>query len=180
MFGTEKIIRFLLQPLRIYAVCGFILGVTLHILAIAGLQPNNKVLLVGPGIAIFPLWLPVTHLSMRLTRGLSRKEAWKAMFSGCPEWMKSAVNILYWYALVNFAVAIIIVFLFPAAAKSSPGSAPRFFWILASSYYMLFYFAGLAALTAVSERGMPTCPNGHSVSINDKYCPICGARIQRA
>ena len=174
---TEKIIRLVLQPLRIYAACGFIFSVVLHILAIAGLQPNNKALLFGPGIAIFPLWLPVTHLSMNLTRGLSRKEAWKTMVSGCPKWMRSTISVLYWYAMVNFAVAIIIVFVFPIA-KSSSGSAPRFFWILASSYYMLFYFAGLATLTTVSERGMPTCPNGHSISINDKYCSVCGTPIQ--
>jgi hypothetical protein len=175
---TEKIIRFFLQPLRIYATCGFIFSAVLHVLAIAGLQPNNNVLLFGPGVAIFPLWLPVTHLAMVLTRGLGRKEAWKVTISGCPKWMRSTISVLYWYAMVNFAVAIIVVFLFPAA-KSSSGSAPRLFWILASSYYMLFYFAGLVTLTTVNKRGTPTCPNGHSISISDKFCPTCGSPIQQ-
>jgi hypothetical protein len=166
----QDIARLFLQPLRIYAICGFILSIALNILAIAGLQPNNNVLLFGLGVAIFPLWLPVTHLAMSLTRGLSRKEAWNAMLSGCPKWMKSISNVLYWYAM--FAVAI-FVFLF-SAQNSNSGSAPRFFWILGSSYYMLFYFAGLTVLTTVKERGLPSCPSGHSVSINDKYCPVCG------
>lgn len=136
--GAEKMTGFLFQLLRVYAASGFILSLILHTLAIVGLQPNNNAFLFGPGFAIFPLWLPVTRFSMRLTRGLGRKEAWKAMISGCPKWMKFFISALYWYAIVNLALAMIIVVLFPFP-KSSPESAPRFFWILASSYYMFLF-----------------------------------------
>jgi hypothetical protein len=175
----EKIFRLLLQPLRLYAACGFIFCGGLHLLAIAGLQPSDEALLFGPGIAIFPLWLPVTHLSMNLTRGLGRKEAWKVMFSGGPKWMRYITKFLYWYAIVNFVIVVVITILIPPTASSS-GNAPRIFWILASSYYMLFYFSGLAFLTTVRGKEMPKCPNGHPVWANDKYCRVCGAPIPPA
>jgi hypothetical protein len=174
---SAQTIRILSLPLMAYAVCGIILSVAAHLLAISGLQPNSDGYLIGLMLGIVPLWVPVTYIGTRLMHGAPKKEVWKILHSGCPAWMGYTDRILYWYAGANFVGVVLAPFLAPGLLEST-GAAPRAFWIAASSYGMLFYFAGLCTLTAAYRKGIERrCSNGHIVGVVDKFCPTCGTSL---
>jgi hypothetical protein len=81
------------------------------------------------------------------------------------------------YAIVNF---VIFIFLAPSG-KSTSGAPPAVVWHGFSGHWMLFYSAGLAIITTAYRRGIanlsPQCANGHSISLGDKFCPVCGVPI---
>jgi hypothetical protein len=168
----------ILSPLLIaYAVCGLVLSVAAHLLAIIGLPPNIDGFVIGLFVGVFPFWVPVTYIVMKLAHGASNKDFWKILHSGCPAWMSHADRVLYWYAGANFVVVVLASFFYPVLLQST-GVAPRAFWILASSYCMLFYFAGLCAITTAYRKGIERkCSNGHVVGVGDKFCPTCGTSL---
>ena len=67
---AEMVTQILLLPLMVYAACGLILSLAVHLMALAGLQPpGGNALFFGLHVGIFPLWLPVVLIMMKLTRG---------------------------------------------------------------------------------------------------------------
>ena len=91
MTGTKT--QVLLLPLMVYAACGLVLSLAAHLSALVGLQPGGTALFVGLHVGIFPLWIPVVFIAMKLTGGMrptmtSKADYWNAMFSGCPAWMR--------------------------------------------------------------------------------------------
>lgn len=174
---SVQTIRILSLPLMAYAVCGIILSVAAHLLGISGLQPPSDGYLIGLMLGIFPLWVPATYIVMKLMHGAPNKDYWKIVHSGCPAWMNLTDRILHWYAFANFVGVPLAPFLAPELLQST-GAAPRAFWIVASSYGMLFYFAGLCALTTAYWKGIERkCLNGHVVGVVDKFCPTCGTSL---
>jgi hypothetical protein len=169
--------QILLLPLLAYAACGLLLSLAVHLLSFAGLQPAEKTLFILLHIGIFPLWLPVMFIAMRMTRGVQRKDYWKAVLSGCPTWMKYMTYGFFIYAIANF---LIFMFVAPAGtrdAASPPGSVWRGF----SGHWMAFYSAGLAIVWAAYSRGLSNlerkCANGHVIGFSDRFCPTCGVPI---
>ena len=168
----------ILLPLMIYAVCGLVLSLAAHLLALAGVAPGGNALFVALHVGIFPLWIPVVFIGMRLNNGaMNRRAAWDAMTSGCPAWMRYMTRGFFIYALVNF---FLFVMTMPAGATKG-GEPSAAVWRGFSGHWMLFYSAGLATLTTAYRRGwanlQPRCRNGHVVSVGDKFCPTCGAAI---
>ena len=166
-----------LLALMVYAACGFIVSSAVHLLALAGLQPHDHVLMIGLTVGIFALWLPVTPILLKLGTGVSRKDVWKVLYSGCPTWMLHANKILNAYAIANFAIVTVMFFVLPTWLASTD-DVPRWFWLLFSSYMMLFYFGGLGTLITAQQKGYANlqlkCLNGHIIGYSDRYCPTCG------
>jgi hypothetical protein len=128
------------------------------------------------------MWLPVILIMMKLTTGMTpsfgwRRDYWNAAFSGCPAWMRYMTNAFLTYALVNFAVFMMIA----PTGKQIGGDPPTPIWRGFSGHWMVFYSVGLAVFTTAYQRGIsnlePKCPNGHSVGFDDKFCPTCGVPI---
>jgi hypothetical protein len=68
---AEMVTQILLLPLMVYAACGLILSLAVHLMALAGLQPpGGNALFFGLHVGIFPLWLPVVLIMMKLTKGM--------------------------------------------------------------------------------------------------------------
>jgi hypothetical protein len=177
---AERMTQILLLPLMAYAACGLVLSLAVHLLSFAGLQLGGNVLFFGLHIGIFPLWLPVVLISMKLTNGMKsglRRDYWKVIFSGCPAWMRYMTDGFFIYALVNFA----IFFIGAPTGKQVGGDPPSSVWRGFSGHWMLFYSAGLAVVTTAYRRGISNlerkCPNGHSIGFDDKFCSTCGAPI---
>jgi hypothetical protein len=167
-----------------YAAVGLVSSLTAHLLALAGYQPGGNALFFALHVGIFPLWLPVMFIAMKMMRGMrptgwaSGHQFWKATMSGCPPWMKYMTYGFLFYAIANFAVFI----MFPMpTGKPVSGEPPASVWRGFSGHWMVFYSAGLAILTSAYRRGFdnlePKCPNGHSVGYGDKFCPTCGVPI---
>jgi len=180
---ADRVIRILLLPLMVYAVCGLVLSLTVHLFSLAGLQPPGGFpVFIGLHIGIFPLWLPVILIAANLSRGMRqtvgmRREYWNALLSGCPAWMKYMTYGFFVYAIVNFAIFMI----FGPTGKHSGSDVPGSVWRGFSGHWMAFYSAGLAILTTAYRRGIsnlqPKCPNGHDIGFGDKFCATCGVPI---
>ena len=173
--------QILLLPLMAYAACGLVLSLAVHLLALAGVQVGGNALFFGLHAGIFPLWLAVVLIAMKLTNGMRltgmRLDYWKVVFSGCPAWMRYMTYGFFIYALVNFA----IFFYVAPVGKQIGGVPPASVWRGFSGHWMVFYAAGLAILTTAYRRGISNleqrCPNGHSVGLDDKFCSTCGMPI---
>jgi hypothetical protein len=167
----------LLLPLLAYAACGLLLSLAVHLLSFADLQPGGKTLFVLLHIGIFPLWLVVVIIAMKMTRGVQRKDYWKAVLSGCPIWMKCMTYGFLIYALANF---LIFMFIAPTGTRNA-GSPPGSVWRGFSGHWMAFYSAGLAIVWTAYSRGLSNleqeCANGHVIGFSDRFCPTCGVPI---
>ena len=172
--------QLLLVPLMIYAACGLVLSLAAHILSMFGVQFGTS-LFFALHVGIFPLWIPVVLLSMKMTAGASRKDAWNMMLSGCPRWMRYMTRGFFIYAIVNFAVFFVLTATGHGPTKQASGDPPAVVLHGFSGHWMAFYSAGLAVLTTAYRRGLSNlqrhCPLGHDVGWSDKFCPTCGASI---
>ena|SRR5262245_11331876 len=172
----------LLAVLMLYAACGLVLSLAVHLLSFFGAPPGGHALFIALHVGIFPLWLPVVLLGMRMTNGWRQRDIWKIVLAECPPWMKYMTYGFFIYAIINFVLFIILGAATTPTGRRVVGAAPTSVeWHGFSGHWMAFYAAGLAVVTAAYRRGLanlqPTCPNGHGVSLGDKFCPSCGAAI---
>ncbi|WP_197086770.1 hypothetical protein [Bradyrhizobium sp. LTSPM299] len=170
----------MLFPLIVYATCGLALSLVAHILSMFGVELGMPVF-VALHVGIFPLWIPVVLLSMRMTGGgTNRKDFWKVALSGCPAWMKYMTYGFFIYAAVNFAIFFVLVSLHPPP-KQVGGAPPSVVLHGFSGHWMAFYSAGLAILVTAYRRGLSNlqrrCPFGHNVGWSDRFCPACGSSL---
>jgi hypothetical protein len=170
--------QILLLPLMVYAACGLLLSLAVHILSFFGIQLGGNALFMALHIGIFPLWIPVVLIAQKMLGGAQRKDFWKIALSGCPPWMRYMTYGFFIYAIVNF---IIFVAFFAPTGKQAGAHVPTAVWHGFSGHWMAFYSAGLAILTTAYNRGLSNlqrqCPNGHVIGWNDSYCGTCGLHV---
>jgi hypothetical protein len=167
-----------LMPFLVLAVIGLILSLISHTAAVLG-QPQP----LGPAawglhIGIFVVWLPAVIVSNRLTGDFKRKDFWKRVLCGCPDWMKWLTGAFFGYAVFNFL--FFIASAPPGKAVVGANAPPEVFRGF-SGHWMAFYSAAAAILysaIAVSQSD-PTrrCPNRRPVSPSASYCEECGAAV---
>jgi hypothetical protein len=173
--------QILLPPLMLYAACGLILSLSVHILSFFGIEVGGNTLFMALHVGIFPLWLPVVLIGRQMTGGrTSRGNFWKAALSGCPPWMRYMTYGFFIYAGVNFVIFFVLTGLHPAP-KQFGGSPPAAVIHGFSGHWMAFYSAGLAVVTSAYRRGLSNlqrrCPFGHDVGWSDQFCPTCGTSL---
>ena len=171
--------QILLLPLMVYAACGLVLSLTVHILSLFGILFGGSALFYSLHIGIFPLWFPVVFIARKMTGGARRQDFWKAALSGCPPWMKYMTYGFFIYAFVNFAIFFVLVSMHPQHNGSGAPTAEVMHGF--SGHWMAFYSAGLAILTTAYRKGLSNlqqrCPFGHEVGLNDRFCPTCGSAV---
>jgi len=161
----------------VLAAIGFILSVTAHVMALLGIPIPGGGLVWGLHIGIFVVWIPTVLVGNRMTRGTNRKDFWKTTLVGCPVWMQRALHVVFFYAIFNFIYFLITTSSHPKITGVAPPSIVRGF----SGHWMLFYGAAFATLYSaihaprlLRER---KCPQGHSVTPLDRFCPKCGTAL---
>lgn len=171
--------QILLPPLMLYAACGLVLSLVVHILSFFGIQFGGNTLFFGLHVGIFPLWIPVVLVSRKMMGGAPRKDFWKAALSGCPPWMKYMTYGFFIYAFVNFAIFIVLLQMHPPPRGTTEPPAAVLHGF--SGHWMAFYSAGLAILTTAYRRGLSNlqrkCRFGHEIGWSDRFCPTCGAAV---
>ena len=174
----------ILLPLMAYAACGLIVSLVVHVLSFFGPPPGGDTLFFGLHVGIFPLWLPVVVFVHKLSAGTRRQDIWKAALYDCPLWLRYVTYGFFAYALANFAVFFLGVFLSAPSAMSTGGPPSAVVWHGFSGHWMAFYSAGLAVVTSVYRKGFGNlqrrCANGHPVGFADKYCGTCGIELAPA
>ncbi len=172
--------QILLPPLMLYAAFGLALSLLVHILTFFGIQFGGNTLFFGLHIGIFPLWIPVVLIAQKMTGGAQRKDFWKVALSGCPPWMRYMTYGFFIYAVVNFAIFMILTAQHPPG-KQIGAAVPSVVLHGFSGHWMAFYSAGLAILTTAYRCGLSNlqrrCPFGHEIGWKDKFCPTCGSEL---
>jgi hypothetical protein len=170
--------QILLPPLMLYAACGLVLSLVVHILSFFGISFGGNALFFGLHVGIFPLWIPVVLIAQKMMGGAQRKDFWKVALAGCPSWMRYMTYGFFIYAIVNFAIFIVLTSMHPPPKGGEPPAVVLHGF---SGHWMAFYSAGLAILTTAYRRGLSNlqrrCPFGHEIGWNDKFCSTCGSAV---
>lgn len=171
--------QLLLLLLIFYASCGLALSLAAHVLSTFGVGLPT-LLFSALHTGIFPLWLPVLFIAMKMGVATNRKDFWKVALSGCPTWMRYMTRGFFIYAFVNFAIFAVLASLHPPP-KQLGADTPSLVLHGFSGHWMAFYSAGLAILVTAYRRGLSNlrrrCPFGHDVSWGDRFCPTCGSLL---
>ena len=150
---------------------GLLVSLYVHLGAVMGRS-------VAPGaffwilhMGIFIVWIPTVLVAKQRVGSTRRKDFWKRVLTGSPEWMRYMVYGFLGYAMVNFGL-----FMLKAPSGDTGTNPPAEVWRGFSGHWMAFYSAALAILySAANENAIGLrCLNGHPVSPGANYCDRCG------
>jgi hypothetical protein len=160
------------------ATAGLILSLWVHIGAVMGRRVAPESWFWMLHIGIFVVWFPAVFVAQRLVGNMNRRDFWKAVLKGSPDWMRYMVYGFLGYAMVNF-----LLFMTKASDGGSGANPPATVWRGFSGHWMAFYSAALAILysAAASVSSSRRCANGHIVSPDSPgFCARCGQPIVRS
>lgn len=155
----------------VLSAVGLVVSLWVHLGAVAGRRVAPEAFFWILHAGIFVVWFPAVFVARQRVGNLQRKDFWKAVLSGSPEWMRYMVYGFLAYAVINFAL-----FMFRAPTSGGGASPPAIVWRGFSGHWMAFYSAALAILYSAA-RGSGTgrrCVNGHPVPTNATFCERCG------
>ena len=162
------------------AALGLVLSIIVHVLALFGMPSPFGESPWGLHIGIFVVWLPAILAANRLVKDFKQKDHWKAALRACPKWMKNLTYFFFGYAILNFAIFIILDFTGKGSARTH-GNTPSDIFRGFSGHWMVFYCAAMAILYSaihVEEHDETRrCLNGHPVSPSANFCEHCGAKV---
>ena len=133
--------RPLLWPFVALSAIGLALSLWVHLAAVAGRRVAPEAFFWMLHIGIFVVWIPAVLVSNRRVGSMSRKDFWKLVLRGAPEWMLYMVYGFLGYAMLNFAA-----FMLQAPQGGSGANPPAVVWRGFSGHWMAFYSAALAIL----------------------------------
>jgi Protein of unknown function (DUF3592) len=127
-------------------------------------------------VGIFVVWFPSVLIAQRLLGNTRRKDFWKVVLKGAPDWMRYMVYVSSAYEFVNFMISM--------GQGSSGGrhtTTSAADWRGFSGLWMVFYSAALAILYSAAKTmdSSPRCANGHLADPNALYCTRCGQPVVR-
>ena len=165
-----------LLPLVGLSSLGLVLSLIVHMCSLLGfpspLGEQAWILHVG----IFVVWFPAVIVMQALTKEFKQKDLWRAALRGCPSLMRRMTYGFGAYALINFAIFLMLVSGHDRSAET-PAAIFRGF----SGHWMAFYSAALAilysALHAEERDDRRRCLAGHRVSPTANYCEECGQPV---
>ena len=150
---------------------GLVVSLWVHLGAVMGrhVAPEASFWILHMGI--FVVWIPAVFVAKARVGNVNRKDFWKVVLQGSPDWMRYMVYGFLGYAVLNFA-------LFIAKAPSGSGgpNPPAAVWRGFSGHWMAFYSAALAILYAAANasQNVQRCLNGHLVPATARFCARCG------
>ena len=168
----------LLVPFLTVSWVGFVLGLTIHLLAwLRGPLPPEALVWVLHG-GLFALAIPSTFISHQLARGAGFRNYSKVVLRGSPPWLRrlTVLSGVYWVlAFVIFAVRV-------GDRKPGPGfMSPESIWLF-SALWVVFYLNEAAifhsAWKLAEVDAARRCSNGHQLPPEANYCPESGAPIR--
>ncbi len=156
---------------------GLAVSLWVHLGAVMGRRVAPEAFFWILHLGIFVVWVPVVFVAKRRVGNMNRKDFWKAVLKGSPEWMRYMVYLFLGYATVNFALFFIKV----QGGSGGGANPPAIVWRGFSGHWMAFYSAALAVLYSAmhSDGSGSQCVNGHAVSPGARYCDRCGQPVIR-
>jgi len=147
----------MLWPFIALSAVGLALSLWVHLGALAGRRVAPEAFFWMLHMGIFVVWIPAVLVGMKRVGNTRRKDYWKLVLRGTPEWMRYMVYGFFGYALLNFAI-----FFFQAPHGGSGANPPPMVWRGFSGHWMLFYSAALATLYAAAASPDDSNPEGTS------------------
>ncbi len=101
------------------AACGWIIGLTAHLLSVADIDVTSRVPFIWVlHVGIFVVWLPVVlklkddkelkeYKNTSFVNRLNPFSFYKIIFKNAPSWMSVLAIICFYYAIVNFILFIL-------------------------------------------------------------------------
>jgi hypothetical protein len=153
---------------------GLLVSLWVHIGAVMGRTVSSAFWVLH--IGIFVVWFPAVLVAQRLVGNANRKDFWKVVLKGAPDWMRYMVYVFSAYEFVNFMISM------GQASSGGRHTTPSASdWRGFSGLWMVFYSAALAILYSAAKtmEASPRCANGHLASSNAIYCTRCGQPVMR-
>ena len=172
--SIPPLVRRFLWIFVVLSAVGLVVSLWVHLGAVAGRRVAPEAYFWILHVGIFVVWFPAVFVARQRVGNLQRKDFWKVVLSGSPEWMRYMVYGFLAYAFVNFAL-----FIFQAPTGASGANPPAVVWRGFSGHWMAFYSAALAILysaASVTETGR-RCVNGHLVPTSANFCERCGQPV---
>jgi hypothetical protein len=153
---------------------GLVVSLWVHIGALLGRTVPSGFWVLHVGI--FVVWFPAVLVAQRLVGNANRRDFWKVVLKGAPDWMRYMVYVFLANEFVNFTISMGQV---SGGGPHTTTSASD--WRGFSGLWMVFYSAALAILYSAAKtmESSPRCMNGHLVSPSALYCTRCGQPVVR-
>ena len=153
---------------------GLLVSLWVHIEALTGRGVPAALWVLH--IGIFVVWFPAVLVAQRLVGNANRKDFWKVVLKGAPDWVRYMMYVLFAYEFVNFMISMGQA---PNGGRHTTTSAAD--WRGFSGLWMVFYSAALAILYSAAKtlNSSPHCTNGHLASPSAVYCTQCGQPVTR-
>ena len=159
------------------AIIGFVLSVFVNVESLSSRwTPPSYFWALHVGI--FVVFFPAVFVAQKRVGSTHRKDFWKVVLKGAPDWMKYFLYAVFAYAFVIGIPSWIRVVQEPSGPPQSSGFGD---WAAFSGIWMVFYWASFAILHAAiqQERVGPRCVNGHLAPPGTEFCSQCGQPIVR-
>jgi hypothetical protein len=170
-YGPDWLKPFLWVFVGLSAV-GLVLSLWVHLGAVAGRRVAPEEFFWMLHMGIFLVWFPAVLVAKERVRSLNRKDYWKVVLKGSPEWMRYMVYGFLGYAMINFTYFFFQV----PTGKGEGANLPAIVWRGFSGHWMAFYSAALAILYSVAKANTTArrCSNGHAIAPDANFCARCG------
>jgi hypothetical protein len=154
------------------SVVGFVLSLWVHLGAVAGRRLAPAPFFWILHLGIFVVWFPAVIVANRLVGNVNRKDSWKVILNGSPNWVRYLIYGFLGYAVIN----LMYVFYETKDGHDTGDNPPAVAWRGFSGHWMVFYLAALTILYTAAKRrtGSNRCVLGHRVGIGANFCPRCG------
>jgi hypothetical protein len=153
---------------------GFVVSLCVNIASLMGRQTLPEAFFAVLHIGIFVVWVPAVFLAKQRVGSTHRKDFWKLVLKGAPDWMRYFVYAVFIYSFVVF-------FLSMANSPAGSGQIGPSGWRQFSAVWMDFYSGAFAIHYAVNAESVRAgkCLNGHAVSPGANFCTQCGQPVRR-
>jgi hypothetical protein len=158
----------------VLSAVGLVVSLWVHLGAVTGRRVAPEAFFWILHMGIFVVWLPALFVANQHVGNLRRKDFWKVVLQGSPDWMRYMV-----YGFAGYAILSSVPFWFQAPTGGGGANPPAIIWRGFSGHWMAFYSAALAVLysAAKEKENVRRCVNGHPVPPSANFCPRCGQSI---
>jgi hypothetical protein len=169
-----------IKPFLWFFVClsaiGLMVSLWVHLGAVMGRRVAPEAFFWMLHVGIFVVWFPAVFVAQALVGDTHRRDFWKVILKGSPDWIRYMVYGFFGYAVANF-----LFFMTKAPTGGGGANPPAVVWRGFSGHWMAFYSAAFALLysAARTEDRSLRCANGHLASSNAIFCPQCGQPVLR-
>lgn len=153
---------------------GFIVSLCVNIGSLMGRPVLPEAFFAVLHVGIFVVWFPAVLVSIKRVGSTGRKDFWKLVLRGAPDWMHYFLYAVFFYSFVGF-------FIPTTHTPAEGGQLGPSEWRQFSGIWMAFYSGAFAILYAANAEGVRAgrCINGHAVSPGANFCTQCGQPVRR-